>query len=106
MRPPPGLHGLYIRLHAKCVSNKEDEKARARSQNVFSGFFMSLMKTADRDAWSIGVLIGYIAAVTGCRERLVAGDVVLFHAIVRFLAGKAGLTTGKTRLTNRNRAVI
>jgi hypothetical protein len=67
---------------------------------------MSLMKTADREAWSIGVLIACITAVTGRGERLVAGDAVLFHAIARFLAGKAGLTTGMARLTNRKTAVI
>ncbi len=35
-----------------------------------------------------------------------SGDAVLSHGIARFMAGKAHVTTRKTRVTNRKKTVI
>jgi hypothetical protein len=54
----------------------------------------------------MNVLMAGIAAVTGRKKRVVAAASVLFHRIARLMAGKMGVTTGKTHLTNRKTAVI
>jgi hypothetical protein len=47
-----------------------------------------------------------IAAATGHRKRLVGGAAVLSYGIACLMARKAGVTTGKTRVTNRKTAAI
>jgi hypothetical protein len=54
----------------------------------------------------IGVFTPRIAVVIGRRKCLVAGDAILAYGIARFIAGKRGATTAKTRLTNRKNAII
>jgi len=92
-------------LNAKIGSNVRSRESGRKTPDVFSEFFTSLMKNADREAYSVGVLMTRIAGVTGRTKRLVAGAAILSHSIARFMAGKAGLTTGKTRVASRKNAL-